>query len=120
MADEPALSPHPARLRGDLRAWLGWLAGRGTDVLAAGRVHVDLWVAGQQDQGAEAASVRRRLSALSSFYRYCAAHDLGGLIPTAGVTRPAVDPDYTATVGLTRDRPGHWSPRPTPSAARRR
>ncbi len=88
---------------GDLRGWLGWLDGRGTDVLAAGLVHVDLWVARQQGQGAEAASVRRRLSALSSFYRYCAAHDLGGLIPTAGVTRPAVDPDYTATVGLDRD-----------------
>jgi len=48
---------------------------RGTDVLAAGRVHVDLWVSAQQEAGAEASSVRRRLSALSSFYRYCAAHD---------------------------------------------
>jgi len=27
---------------GDLAAWLGWLADRDTDVLAAGRVHVDL------------------------------------------------------------------------------
>ena len=60
----------------DIRGWLGWLAERGTDVLDAGRVHVDMWAAGQQDQGAEAVSVRRRLSALSSFYRYCAAHDL--------------------------------------------
>jgi len=83
---------------------LAWLADRGVDVLAAGRVHVDLWVAGQQDQGAEPASVRRRLSALSSFYRYCAAHDLTGQIPTAGVARPVVDPDYTATVGLTREQ----------------
>ena len=61
---------------GDVRGWLGWLAERGTDVLDAGRVHVDLWAAGQQDRGAEASTVRRRLSALSSFYRYCAAHDL--------------------------------------------
>jgi hypothetical protein len=37
-------------------------------------------------------SVRRRLSALSSFYRYCAAHDLIGRVPTEGVARPAVDP----------------------------
>ncbi len=50
------------------------------------------------------ASVRRRLSALSSFYRYCAAHDLIGRVPTQGVARPAVDPDYTATVGLDRDQ----------------
>ena len=73
-------------------------------MLDAGRVHVDVWAAGQQDQGAEAASVRRRLSALSSFYRHCAAHDLVDRIPTAGVARPVVDPDYTATVGLDRDQ----------------
>ena len=28
---------------GDVVAWLGWLAGRGTGALAAERVHVDLW-----------------------------------------------------------------------------
>ena len=86
---------------GDLRGWLAWLEERGVDVLAAGRVHVDLWVAGQTGQGAEA-SVRRRLSPLSSFYRYCAAHDLVARIPAAGVARPAADPDYTATIGLDR------------------
>ncbi len=88
---------------GDLRAWLAWLAEREIDVLAAGRVHADLWVAGQLERGAEASSVRRRLSALSSFYRYCATHDMVSRIPTSGVVRPAVDPDYTATIGLARD-----------------
>ena len=88
----------------DIRGWLGRLTERGTDVLDAGRVHVDLWAAGQQDQGAESSTVRRRLSALSSFYRYCAAHDLVDRIPTAGVARPMVDPDYTATIGLDRDQ----------------
>jgi integrase/recombinase XerD len=73
-------------------------------VLAAGRVHVDLWAAGQLDTGAAASNVRRRLSALSSFYGYCAAHDLTPPIPTEGVKRPPVDPDYTATVGLDRDQ----------------
>ena len=29
----------------DVAAWLGWLAERETDALAAGRVHVDLWAA---------------------------------------------------------------------------
>jgi integrase/recombinase XerD len=89
---------------GDVTAWLGWLADRETDVLAAWRVHVDLWAATQLDAGAAASSVRRRLSALSSFYRYCAAHDLTGRVPTQSVTRPAADPDYTATVGLNRDQ----------------
>ena len=90
------------------RAYAGdvvaWLAGRETGVLAAGRVHVDLWAATQLGAGAEESRVRRRLSALSSFYRYCAAHDLIGRVPTDGVARPVVDPDYTATVGLDRDQ----------------
>ncbi len=89
---------------GDVVAWLGWLDGRGAGALAAGRVHVDLWAATQLDGGAAASSVRRRLSALSSLYRYCAAHDLIGRVPTEGVARPVVDPDYTATVGLDRDQ----------------
>ena len=89
---------------GDMVAWLGWLTDRETDALAAGRVHVDLWAATQLDAGAAQSSVRRRLSALSSFYRYCAAHDLIGRVPTQGVARPVVDPDYTATVGLDRDQ----------------
>ena len=66
---------------GDVAAWLGWLAERDTGALAARRVHVDLWAATWLDKGAAASSVRRRLSALSSFYRYCAAHDLTSRIP---------------------------------------
>jgi integrase/recombinase XerD len=89
---------------GDVTTWLGWLADRETGALAAGRVHVDLWAATQLDAGSAASSVRRRLSALSSFYRYCAAHDLIGRVPTQGVARPVVDQDYTATVGLERDQ----------------
>jgi site-specific recombinase XerD len=88
----------------DVVAWLAWLAERGTGALAAGRVHVDLWAATQLDAGAAESSVRRRLSALSSFYRYCAAYDLIGRVPTQGVARPVVDPDYTATVGRDRDQ----------------
>ncbi len=53
----------------DVAAWLGWLTGRDTGVLAAGRVHVDLWAATQLDAGAAASSVRCRLPAMSSFYR---------------------------------------------------
>ena len=76
----------PARTRrayaGDVMAWLGWLAGRDTGALAAGRVHVDLWAVTQLDAGTAASSVRRRLSALPSFYWYCAAHDMTGRVPT--------------------------------------
>lgn len=80
----------------------GWRSGDGA--LAAGRVHVDLRAATQLDDGAAASSVRRRLSALSSFLPYCAARDLIGQILTEGVARTVVDPDCTATMGLGRDQ----------------
>ncbi len=89
---------------GDLLGWTGWLAERGLELLAAGRVHVDVWVRAQQQAGAGEASVRRRLSGIGSFYRYCLSHDLAATDPTAGVARPRVDPDYTATVGLSREQ----------------
>ncbi len=49
---------------GDLLGWQAWLAGRGVEVLGAGRVQVDLWVRTQQHAGAGDASVRRRLSGI--------------------------------------------------------
>jgi len=36
----------------DVVAWVGWLAGRDTGALAAGRMHADLWAATQLDAGA--------------------------------------------------------------------
>ena len=91
---------------GDVAAWLGWLADRDTGALVAGRVHVDLWAATQLDDGAAASSVRRRMSALSSLYRYCAAHDLIGRVPTQGVAQ------------LTTGRLSSCSRRPKRQAAR--
>ena len=87
----------------DVATWLGWLAERTTGALAAGRVHVDLRAVTQLDGGATASNARRRLSALSPVYRYCAAYDLIGRVPAEKVARPVVDPDCTATAGLDRD-----------------
>ncbi len=89
---------------GDLLGWAGWLGERGYDLIAAGRVQVDLWVRAQQQAGAGDTSVRRRLSGVGSFYRYCLSHSLVGMDPTGGVARPRVNPDYTATIGLTREQ----------------
>lgn len=88
----------------DLADWLGWLAGHELDPLAATRVIADVWVRAQLDTGAAHSSVCRRLSALSSFYAHLLRHDLIPANPVAGVTRPRVDPDHTATVGLSRDQ----------------
>lgn len=89
---------------GDMLGWQAWLDERGLDVLGAGRVHLDLWVRGQQARSAGDASVRRRLSGVGSFYRYCVSQGVLAADPTAGVARPRVDPDYTATVGLSREQ----------------
>lgn len=88
----------------DYTSWLAWLADRDVDVLAAHRAHVDLWVHQQQAAGVAASTITRRLSALSGFYRHAAAADLITHSPTTGVTRPAIDPDYTATIGLNREQ----------------
>ncbi len=69
---------------GDLLGWQTWLAERGLELLAAGRVQVDLWVRTQQHAGAGDASVRRRLSGIGSFYRYCLTHDLVGGVRRRG------------------------------------
>ena len=94
MADRAAVGAHPPRLRRG-HGGLARLARQAGNRCAGSRAsaHIDLWAATPLDDGAAAASVRRRLSALSSFYRYCAAHDLIGRVPTQGVARPAVDPD---------------------------
>ena len=49
---------------------------REVDVLAARRVHVDLWVRHLLDHGAAASSTARRLSALTSFYHHLITHDV--------------------------------------------
>jgi hypothetical protein len=86
----------------DVVTWLGWLAERTTGALAAGRVHVDLRAATQLDGGATASSAPPPVGAVpvSPVLR---GYDLIGRVPTDGVARPVVDPDYTAPVGLDRD-----------------
>jgi integrase/recombinase XerD len=86
----------------DLTAWLEWLHDLDADVLAARRVHVDLWVRHLLDTGAASSSTARRLSALTSFYQHLITHDVLTANPAAAVRRPSVDPDHTANVGLDR------------------
>ena len=86
----------------DLTAWLDWLHGLQVDVLAARRVHVDLWVRHLLDTGAASSSTARRLSALTSFYHHLITHDVLTANPATAVRRPRVDPDHTTTVGLDR------------------
>jgi integrase/recombinase XerD len=90
---------------GDLLAWQRWCTTRGLDPLEARRVQVDLYLADLLDSGAAPASAGRRLSALASFYRFLLEQDdlhLTQTNPAAAVRRPALDPQHSPTLGLTR------------------
>ncbi len=96
--------------RRDLNAWSNWCAGLGVHPLTAERHHVDMWVRHltttpqpRTGRAASAATVARKLSALSGFYDY-GLHDAGILShsPVASVRRPKVA-DESQAVGLTAD-----------------
>src|SRR5215212_22632 len=96
--------------RRDLEGWAAWCGRLGVHPLAAERHHVDAWVRhltteGQPRTGrpASAATVARRLSALSGFYNY-GVRDAEVLThsPVASVRRPKVS-DESQAVGLTAD-----------------
>jgi integrase/recombinase XerD len=109
--------------RRDLQAWSTWCASLGVHPLAAERHHVDLWVRNLTTEAqprtgrpASAATVARKLSALSGFYDF-GVHEAEVLThsPVASVRRPKVSDDSQA-IGLTADECAGCSPPrpPTP------
>src|SRR4051795_10488025 len=108
------LGSHPTNTakayRRDLESWAAWCARLGVHPLAAERHHVDAWVRHlttepqpRTGRPASAATVARKLSALSGFYDY-GMHDAGVLThsPAASVRRPKVS-DESQAIGLTAD-----------------
>jgi integrase/recombinase XerD len=97
-------SPHTRRAYfRDLAGWLSWLDARDLDPRHARRGDVDAYIATLTDRPRppSAATVHRVLSTLSSWYGYLADHDLADRNPAAAVDRPALDRDFSPTVGLT-------------------
>jgi integrase/recombinase XerD len=91
-----------------LRAWYAWFVERELHPLAARRHDVALWArqlaaTPRRSGKAEApASIARRLSCLSSFYRYAVEVDVLDDNPVANVKRPRVF-NASMSVGLARD-----------------
>jgi len=85
----------------DLAGYLTWCQQRHLDPLAARGADVGQYRAALEQRGAPA-SAHRRLAAVSSWYRYLVANTDGVVAnnPAAGVRRPRVDRDASATVGL--------------------
>jgi site-specific recombinase XerD len=85
---------------GDLGAWLAWCKRTGLDPRAAVRGDVDAF-AGAELADVAPASAARKLSTLSSWYRYLVSNGVTATNPIEAVDRPAVNRDASPTVGLT-------------------
>ncbi|MGD0284806.1 MAG: tyrosine-type recombinase/integrase [Acidimicrobiales bacterium] len=90
----------------DLSEWLAFCDSVSVDPLAASRAHVDAWARKLAEIDNRApATVARKLSAVSGFYRYAVNEDVIGRNPVAAVRRPKVGSD-TQSTGLDRDELG--------------
>lgn len=97
-------SPHTRRAYGrDLDGFACWCAELGVDVLAASRVHVDAWARhlAEVDRRA-AATVARKLAAVTAFYRYLVLEEVLAANPGVHARRPRLDADHSSTLGLDR------------------
>lgn len=91
----------------DLRHWGRWLRAAGLEPLDVHRVHVDLYVRQLEAEGAAAATIARRLSALAGFYAYALDEGLVGRSPVVRVRRPRVGSD-SPRLGLDREEVGRF------------
>ena len=98
-------SPHTraAYLR-DLAQWADWLAGHGVPLLEADETAAAMWARHLEIAGVKASTAARKLTAVSSFYGWCARRGYVSTNPVADLDRPVVDYDTSATPGLTRDQ----------------
>jgi integrase len=104
-----------AAFRRDLQGWLVHCAQAGVDPLRTRAADVDGWIVAQRLHGARSAGTRpaaeatiaRRIAAVSSWYDFLIAgtaddsHPLVTRNPAGRAARPRLDPDHSATVGLT-------------------
>ncbi|MDG4787071.1 tyrosine-type recombinase/integrase [Micromonospora sp. WMMD1102] len=105
------LSEHTrAAYRRDIAGWLGWCAQRDLDPLGATFLDVNGYarelessVDPRSARPLTAATVARKLSALSSWYTFLGKLGAVPANPVSGADRPRVDRDHSGTVGLTSD-----------------
>jgi site-specific recombinase XerD len=89
----------------DLRQWVTWCAGHDLEVFAVRRAHIELFARFLEEEGKARATIARRLSTITSFYRYCVEEELLAHSPATHVRRPKVSYESNAT-GLDRNQLG--------------
>ena len=60
----------------DLRIFAGWCHDHGVNLLNVKRPHLETFARWMEQEGRMASTIGRRLSTLSSFYRYCQLEDI--------------------------------------------
>ena len=89
----------------DLRQWVRWCAEHDLDLFEVRRAHIELFARWLEEAGKAKATVGRRLSTITGFYRYCTEEALIANSPAAHVRRPKVSYESNA-VGLDRNELG--------------
>jgi len=98
-------SVHTRRAYGrDIAGWLSWCAAQGAGPLSAAEPHAAGWARRMEADGLAAATVGRRLAAVSSWYAWLARNGHAAGNPAEFLARPEVDQDTSSTPGLTRDQ----------------
>jgi integrase/recombinase XerD len=91
-----------AAYRSDLEAFGRWCAGEGSIPLTADVATLLAFQAARQTAGDSDSTIRRRWSALSSFYSFAVEHQLRSTNPTVGLARPkVVTGELSPMLGLT-------------------
>jgi integrase/recombinase XerD len=86
--------------RRDIGLWFAWCNENDIPVDDARRADVDGW---RESMTAAPATIARRLSAVSSFYRYWVAEDIVARNPAQNAARPAVSPE-PSSISLSRQQ----------------
>jgi integrase/recombinase XerD len=89
----------------DLRIFAGWCHDHGINLLNVKRAHLETFARWMEQEGRMPSTIGRRLSTLSSFYRYCQTEDTLDKNPALNVRRPKVH-DESRTLGLDRNELG--------------
>lgn len=86
----------------DMTRFLAFLDEHDLDLLHVRRSHIDLYARVCEAEGSSEQTVARRISSVSSFYRWAIQEDMAETNPVQHVRRPRLDPDTTTTAALTR------------------
>jgi len=86
----------------DLRIFAEWCRDRDLNLLTVKRPHLELFARWMEQEGKMSSTTNRRISTLSSFYKYCHIEEIITRNPAANVRRPKV-PEESRTLGLDRN-----------------